>query len=729
MKSISHRLLCTLNLLFNGLFVAWCAGRPASADWPAHRADPQRTNFSEQEISASAWEPMWSQTLLSSPTPAWPAPAKSSLWQKLAHLEPRLTDDAGDVPLIASDSRGAQHVLVTSSANDRLIALSPTTGAIQWQYVAQGPIRYAPSIVDGIAYLGADDGKVRAVDLSTGTELWSVRLGPDMPAIIGNNRLISTHPIRTSVLADAQFVYASAGLFPNQGVYLVALDRATGEVHWRRKTSKSPQGYLLTTDDNMIYVPAGRATPFAIRRDSGQFVVDLPSPGGSFCMLTQEAFFSGPGNDSTIQAKPSATSAKMLTFAGRLIVAGANRVWSANGKQLVCVDAAAMAGGELTPKWSRDCSLGGTMIGAGSVEKPIIFIAQGSVVEVRDGNDGTLLTELSLPNAQDAIKYLAVSAAHAETPEILVATAQSGAVYAWQGTATSSRQPEPAAWPVEQTTTAELAGTSSPQAVRRVSAVLEKLPVKQGWALLIGDDQGEFGSSLLDQSDINIISLVDDASTAASLQAQFQKQHVYGHRISVWNHAVTSPFPISKGLFNIVIEATPSQRSDAELMDMLTDKIGVLSRAGQADVAVKPALAGAGAWRHQYANPTNQADSRDPYVGAASAFRLQWFGGVGPSRMPDRHLRGPAPLSAGASLIMQGDGLLIGVDPANGVERWQRELPPGSMRYVTPFDAGYATLSETGESLIVAAGAELWHINAYTGELLNAVTSHEPTVN
>ncbi len=703
-------------------FLAWLVAgclltQLSHADWPAHRADPQRTNFGEQEISAAAWQPLWQQPVLSSPTPAWPPPAKASLWQKLSHLEPRMVDDAGDVPLIASDALGAHHVIVTSSANDRLIALSPTTGEIQWQCVTQAPIRYAPSIVDGIAYLGSDDGKVRAVNLSDGSEIWSVRLGPDMPAIIGNNRLISTHPIRTSVLADSQFVYASAGLFPNQGVYLVALDRGTGEVHWRRKTDKSPQGYLLATDDNMIYIPTGRAKPFAIRRDTGEFVVDLPSPGGSFCMLTQEAFFSGPGNDAVIQAKPSATSAKMLTFAGRLMVAGVGRVWSANGKQLLCVDAAAMASGELTPKWSVDCPLSGTMIGAGSTAKPLLFIAQGAIIQVRDGNDGKLLDELTLPAADDAVKYLAVSSASGDMPDMLVATAQSGAVYAWAGTKVGGHG-DGSDWPVESPAIAQQSA-ATPQSDQRVRSVLEQLPVTRGWALLVGDDRGEIASSLLSQSELNIVSLVSDAPSAARLQTLFQNQRAYGHRISVWQHAQHAPFPISPELFNVVLEGASSQLSDAELMAMLVDKIGVLSRFNQLELKIKPALADAGAWRHQYANPTNQADSRDPYVGAASAFRLQWFGGVGPSRMPDRHLRGPAPLSAGAVLVMQGDGLLIGVDPANGVERWQREMPEGAMRYVTPFDAGYATLSEDGETLVVAAGSELWRIDAYTGELLN----------
>ncbi|MCC7336182.1 MAG: PQQ-binding-like beta-propeller repeat protein [Pirellulaceae bacterium] len=716
------QLLSFAQRLLRGVLVAGgLAMQPVMADWPAHRANPQRTNFGEQEITATAWEPLWYQPVLGSPTPAWPAPAKASLWNKLSSLEPRMTDDSGDIPLIARDAQGAHHVLVTSSANDRLISLAPTTGEIEWQYVMRAPIRYAPSIVDGIAYLGADDGMVRAVNLTDGAEVWSVHVGPAMPAIIGNNRLISPHPVRTSVLADAQFVYASAGLFPSQGVYLVALDRATGKVHWRRNTTKSPQGYLLATEGNLLYVPTGRATPFAIRRDNGEFATELPSPGGNFCMLTEQAFFSGPGNDGSVQARPSATDAKMLTFAGRLIVAGAKRIWTANGKQLTCVDAEVLNIGEMTPQWSLDCNLKGTMIGAGSNEKPILFIAQGPKIEIRNGSDGTLLNELLLPNVDDAIQYLAVSSAAKNMPETLVATTQSGAIYAWQGATGDAHDgsfTEPTTSTLALAERTSATQKRSPKLAQRVAAVLEQLPVARGWILLMGDDDGDLARSIVTNSEFNVLSLVAQQMIASRLHTQFQDEQIYGSRVSVWLQPDNAPFPIAPGLFNAVIEGASSKRNDAELMTMLVDKIGVLSRVGSDKLQIKSALVNSGAWRHQYADPTNQADSRDPYVGSASAFRLQWFGGVGPSRMPDRHLRGPAPLAAGAVLVMQGDGLLIGVDPANGVERWQRELPVGAMRYVTPLDAGYATLSEQGETLSVAAGVELWQINAYTGGLL-----------
>ncbi|MDB4368376.1 PQQ-binding-like beta-propeller repeat protein [Mariniblastus sp.] len=237
------------------------------------------------------------------------------MWQKLDKIDARVTDDIADVPLIVQDLEGKSHVLITSSANDRLVSVDPSTGKIRWQYVTQAPIRYAPSVSAGVAYLGSDDGLVRAIKISNGTQLWQTRIGPAMPSIIGNDRLVSPHPIRTSVLFENGRVFATAGLFPSQGVYSVALHKTTGEVIWRRKITQSPQGYLLS-DAKKVFVPTGRTQPFAIKKTDGSFLFDLPSPGGSFCMLTPDAFFAGPGNSSTIQGKAKQPDAKMLSFLG-----------------------------------------------------------------------------------------------------------------------------------------------------------------------------------------------------------------------------------------------------------------------------------------------------------------------------------------------------------------------------------------------------------------------------
>ncbi len=684
------------------------------ADWPEHRGNLQRTGYREQPLASKHWVPLWRLDSLSPPKPAWPAPAKGSLWQKLDDIDARVTDDTGDAPLVIQDSEGKSHVLITSSANDRLISVDPSTGKIRWQFVTQAPIRYAPSVLEGVAYLGADDGLVRAINISNGTQMWQTRIGPAMPAIIGNDRLISPHPIRTSVLVENDQVFATAGLFPSQGVYSVALQRTTGEVIWRRKIPQSPQGYLLA-DSQKVFVPTGRTQPFAIKKTDGSFLFDLPSPGGSFCMLTPDAFFSGPGNSSTIQGKAKQPGAKMLSFRGKQFAAGNGKIWTTNGTKLVGHNMQAVLQGEQSPAWSVDCELDQSLIVSGQSDNLTLFVAGGSQIKLYDAQTGQPRGNLSLDDPAMEIKYLAVSRLPDTNQEVLIASTKSGNVFAWRGAESNLS----AAWPRPVTQNENLTSTKL-AAQKRIENIRQSLKSPRGWALVLEDSDGQLVDALLQQTELRIVSLMADEQDVQRLQNEFQQKGQYGHRVTIWQHDNKEPLSFAKGLFNLVLEAKPTSLSTAELLKFAAAESGFLWRADHESPNQAPRLKGAGIWRHQYANPENSAATADQIVGQATEFRLLWFGGVGPSRMPDRHLRGPAPLTVGGAAIMQGDGVLIGIDPANGTERWQLEMPDSAMRYVTPFDAGYACLTRDGNRLMVAAHRELWQVDAYSGKLISA---------
>ena len=693
-----------------------CCFETVQADWPEHRGNLQRTGYREQSLESKQWVPVWRHDSLAAPRPAWPAPAKGSLWQKLDRINARVTDDAADVPLIVSDAAGMSHVLMTSSANDRLVSIDPSDGKIRWQCVTRAPIRYAPSVFEGVAYFGSDDGLVRAIDISNGKQLWQSKIGPSMPFIIGNERLISPHPIRTSVIVEDDQVFTTAGLFPSQGVYSAALDRSTGEVNWRRKIPQSPQGYLLA-DSEKVFVPTGRAEPFAVKKTDGSFLFKLPSPGGSFCMLTPDAFFAGPGNSSTIQGKAKKSNAKMLSFQGKQFAAGNGKIWTADGAQVVGHDMRAVLKGEKSLAWSVDCKLDQALIVSGEPDALTLFVAGGSQIRLYDAQTGQSKGELSLEDPSAKIKYLAVSHLPDTNKEILVASTREGSVFAWRGDEANRS----VAWPISQTNKTDLYSPDQ-DSIGRIEAVRDSLKSLKGWALVLEDRDGQFVEELLQQTELRVVSLVTQPADVQRLQNVFQRKGHYGHRVSVWQHDMAEPIPFSKGLFNLVLEAAPISRLTDELIMVVAPESGVLWRFGNKTPLRVPSLKGVGVWRHQYANPENSASTSDQIVGSASQFQLLWFGGVGPQRMPDRHLRGPAPLTAGGAAVMQGDGVLIGIDPANGTERWQLEMPESAMRYVTPFDAGYACLNGNGSRLMVAAHRELWQVDSYSGEVTN-VTS------
>lgn len=689
---------------------------PVLADWPEHRGNPQRSGFHEQALKSKHWVPLWKFTQLSAPQPAWPQPAKGSLWQKLDTLNARVTDDRADVPLIVDDSAGRTHVLITSSANDRLLSLDPSTGEVRWQFVTQAPVRYAPSVSNGIAYLGADDGLVRAIEIATGNLLWQTRIGPDMPWVVGNDRLVSSHPIRTSVLVHKHQVFATAGLFPSQGVYAVGLDLESGTPLWRRKLSQSPQGYLLA-DSDKLFIPTGRSKPFAVKQSDGRFLFELTSPGGTFCILTPDAILSGPGNTAVIEGQPNQPGEKMLSFPGKQFAAGKGLIWSASGTELVAHRTQTASTPEASTAWSVDCLLHHSLIVSGKGENQTLFVAGGPNLQYHAANTGELRGRLSLDKPNSEIQYMAVSPVADNNSDILVATTTSGEVFAWRGTDSqesphwhdSASPPAPPVRSLKRT-------TPYPQ-------IDKELKSPRGWALVLGDSDGSLVNHLISTTELRIITLLSDEAAVNKLQNQLMQQGSYGHRVTVWHHEQGTALPFSRGIFNVVAEATQTKYETSQLLAFAAAETGFVWRANDESPVRPEVVAGAGVWRHQYANPANTSATEDELVGNATAFRLLWFGGVGPNRIPDRHLRGPAPLTAGGATIVQGDGVLIGIDPANGTERWELKMPTRAMRYVTPFDCGYACLTRDGNSLFVAANHEIWQVDAYTGK----VTHRTPT--
>ena len=268
------RLQAVFPIICCSLLIGTLGGRVSGADWPMYRGNIARNAVTAERLG-SEFSLQWSYCPIQPPKPAWPTPAEEM---------PRMhTDNAFHVAMAEG------RVFFGSSVTDDIRAIDAATGQVLWTFFTDGPVRFAPTVYDGRLYVGSDDGYVYCLRAVDGTLLWRYRPGPSDEKVIGNGRLISLWPIRTSVLVDRDVVYCGAGVFPYEGLYICALNAEDGSVVWVNDTigdrahelsygGISPHGYLLASKE-VLYVPSGRAMPAGFSRQTGEFLF-WAAPGG-----------------------------------------------------------------------------------------------------------------------------------------------------------------------------------------------------------------------------------------------------------------------------------------------------------------------------------------------------------------------------------------------------------------------------------------------------------------
>lgn len=268
-----------------------------AANWPTYRADSARSGITTESV-APPLSLQWTRTSAHAPRPAWPKPAEE---------RHRMEFDRAFFTTIADGL-----VYFGSSVDDTVTALDAATGQVKWVFFTQGPVRFAPSVWNGRVYVGSDDGLVYCLTAVEGKVIWTYRPGPSDERVIGNGRMISRWPIRTSVLVDGGVVYFGAGVFPADGLFVCALKAEDGSVLWKNdsiddKTHEliyggvTPQGYLIASEAN-LYVPAGRAMPVAFDRKTGRFLYVCDAgdkTGGSWALVSGGELIAGVDNSGT----------------------------------------------------------------------------------------------------------------------------------------------------------------------------------------------------------------------------------------------------------------------------------------------------------------------------------------------------------------------------------------------------------------------------------------------
>ena len=308
------------------------AGTAVAEDWPTYQHDERRSGVTPERLPLPLRE-RWVHRPRHAPRPAWPAPAKTDYWHNLPGLSARVTYDRAFHVAAVGDA-----VYYGSSADDSVRCLDAATGEIRWSFFTGGPVRLAPTVRDGRLYVGSDDGLVYCLAADTGRLLWKHRGDRDGRCVLNNGRLIAACPVRTGLVVNQGVVSYCAGLFPNEGVYLVALDARSGAEKWKGKLdSLSPQGYLLASPSR-LYVPTGRTAPFAFARADGKAIGGLTGTGGTYGLLAPDVLAFGPGRTGQMDLLDPATRDHLATFDGLRLVIAADRAYLQTATALRALD-------------------------------------------------------------------------------------------------------------------------------------------------------------------------------------------------------------------------------------------------------------------------------------------------------------------------------------------------------------------------------------------------------
>ena len=730
------------------VFLAWLLTSVASvgADWPTYRGDNRRSGSTVESLPIPLTR-LWAHQPSQAPAPAWPPPARSSIWQRLQQLQPRVADDRTSHPIIAGD-----RVFIASSSEDHVACYDARTGQRLWRFFTEGPVRYAPTWSEGHVYFGSDDGWIYCLRAEDGSVRWRERVSPEDRRIPGNGRLISAWPIRTGVLVENGTAYCLAGLFPSQGVYVAAYRASDGQRLYRSTLNESPEGYLLGGREE-LYVPTGRGTPIAIDTKTGTLIRQYSSINGTFALVVQDQLVGRVSDSGSLDLFRTSEKLSIAHFPGRQMVVSGDVSYLLGDRELAAVDRARLVrltteskalerqlGAErkrlagLSPD-SNEAKAAQETVRASSKRLDLVqselnncelwrtsstnwqvmllagnhlFLGGSGKIGAADRATGKLVWETEIPG-----RTLGLAAANGR----LYASTDAGDLHVFGATTaivtTNPGQNQVANPPRPSRVPSAATDPVSSEWIRQLHARPE---TRQGHAVVIGAHLESIARILASSTELQVTLIDRSPEIVRALREQLTDEGRYGPRLHVLLGS-DDTLPFTDGFANVVIASPPGGPvapvlwRDAELKRILRPFGGIAWLTSTAEPYRAPADPLAGSWTHLYANPANTSSTEDASIHADLA--LQWFGGPGPQSMTDRHLRATAPLVSEGRMIVVGENQLLGIDAFNGTLWWHRAMP-GLTRYSIPYDSGYVAMD--GSSVFAAVQGQLWQLDSATGE-------------
>lgn len=199
-------------------------GTAAAADWPTFRHDNHRSGRTLEQLPAARLVKQWIYRSPCPPQPAWAGPAKWNAYKNIRLCSMRSYDPVYHVVVSGS------FLYFGSSVDDSVHCPNVEDGRERWTFTTDGPVRIAPTCVDGNVYFGSDDRHAYCIRASDSSLVWKYSPGDQSRRILNNSRLIPLWPCRTGLLIEDGTAYFAAGRFHWKPPYCYGIQSAGEEL-------------------------------------------------------------------------------------------------------------------------------------------------------------------------------------------------------------------------------------------------------------------------------------------------------------------------------------------------------------------------------------------------------------------------------------------------------------------------------------------------------------------
>ncbi|MBN1292643.1 MAG: PQQ-binding-like beta-propeller repeat protein [Candidatus Latescibacteria bacterium] len=718
-----------------------------ASDWPQYRADAGRSGYTPEQLSENL-SLRWIHKSDQAPEPAWKG------------KDTRMPFDHAYQPVISGGM-----LFYGSSADCKVYALDASNGKVKWSCFTDSPVRFAPAVWKDRVFVVSDDGFLYCFSVNDGALIWKKRGGPDTDKVLGNDRMISRWPARGGVVIDGDILYFGAGVWPSDGIYIYAVDPASGKVLWinddsgdmemdkphpgaRAKSGVSCHGYLAVSGNNLI-VPTGRGVPAAFDRNTGEFKYfhhqKHRAYGGSRVVTFGGYLFTDSGNDR--QTTTAAGTAKGVFYAadgelatddpipttavaflpGYIIYADQDAVHAMSMNNLLNESQIQdRQGNTVTQKHLNPPSW--------SVETPadpggISLITAGNSIISGTTNHKVTIIDTKQKKVVWSARVDGVPHGLAVADGCLYVSADTGTLYCFDASGTKSPK-------VTEFIPDNQPYGDNTRYARLAEDIIDTSVITEGYCLDMGCGDGRLSYELAKRTNLFIYAVDPDPKNVASAREKLDAAGLYGTRVTVLQ-ADPKSTSLPDYFANLIVSGRsavegPAVVSEKEIQRIQRPYGGVIciGKQGALKKSVRGALTGAGNWTHQYHDPANTITSEDELI--QSPLGMQWFRDDD-FDVPSRHGRGVAPLVSNGRLFVEGLNAIRCIDAYNGRTIWEMPLRDIQKAYDQEHLVGVAVTQSNicidGDRLYIRtggvhadgdyAGRSCLVLDAITGKKLN----------